>query len=733
MVATITDKPKEKLDGSILDQSNGRAGGLSVRSKFLLMMLLTSLLSLGTITLLAYHSGKQALTEAASRQLTSIRAAKKQQVEYYFRSLRDSFRAAADVPMMAEALQDLTAGFRQLGKKPLAPERLKALETFYTEQFLPQLAKNTDESFGLSDVFPTKPAGQEVQALFIAENKHKIGEKSQLVQHGEENAYTEAHARYHPWFLSLINRLGFYDLFLIDGSGDIVYSVGKEIDIGGSVTQGLMAGSSVGQLARDLIKTRHRGDARLVDFAFHVPSFNAPSGFIGAPLFKGNTFVGVVIAQISISSLGTIMNDGGKWREQGLGETGAAFIVGPDRLIRSDHRLMLETPDKFLADVVKSGVVKPKVAERMKRQGSTVLYYPISKGLADPPLAGRSGTEFRVSQLGVGALFSYAPLDLPGLNWAIVTRIDQNEVLASQINFNRNVMIAACTLALLGTLAALWLAGLFLRPVNALLSGIERLKKGDRDVKVVSRSRDEFNDLVVAFNGMVATIKERDDVIEGKSRAYEQLLNRIFPEAVALRMRQGDAAIVESFAQVTVIYAIIDGFAALTERAPGEEAIKILNEVVDRLDDAAEAKGVEKVKTIGDHYLAVSGLSIARLDNANRALEFARLAWKEISLINQRHGTELGLRVGIATGAAQAGLVGSRRFVFDIWGYAASAARRIVYEADFNAVRLNVQARDQLTDASGIGEELIVKTKSLGSVETYQLRFPQYKADAAAE
>ena len=123
------------------------------------------------------------------------------------------------------------------------------------------------------------------------------------------------------------------------------------------------------------------------------------------------------------------------------------------------------------------------------------------------------------------------------VNWVIVARMDESEVLDSQLRFNRNVMIAACTLALLSTLLALWLARLFLSPIKALLGGIERLRNGERDVVVASKTRDEFHDLVGAFNGMAARIRERDDVIEGKSKAYEQLLGRMFPASVAERLR----------------------------------------------------------------------------------------------------------------------------------------------------------------------------------------------------
>ncbi len=167
-------------------------------------------------------------------------------------------------------------------------------------------------------------------------------------------------------------------------------------------------------------------------------------------------------------------------------------------------------------------------------------------------------------------------------------------------------MILGCVLGLLTTLAALGFTRMFLKPVHALLDGIARLRKGERDVTIPQLSRDEFGDLVQAFNGMAADIKSRDEVIEGKNKAYVQLLKRIFPDTVADRMRQGEGKIAESFKQVTVIYAIIDGLATSSGALDGEAATKILNDLVDAFDNAADATGVEKVKTVGDHYLAVS-------------------------------------------------------------------------------------------------------------------------------
>ena len=702
---------------------------LSVRSKFLLMLLATSLLSLGTISYLAYQAGKKALTEAAVNQLASVRAAKKQQVEYYFRSMRESFQAVAEAPIVGQAIDQLGEGFRQLGRAPLPADRRAALEAYYIKTFLPALSKATGRNERIEDHLPASAAGVELQAIF-AEWLGRTGENRPR-RVALDTAYALAHDNYNRWFEDLAARLRYYDLFLADAQGNIVYSVMKETDLGQNADRGPLAGTALGRLVRDVTLTRKPGEVRLVDFSFYLPSLNAPSAFIATPVFKDGAFIGVLAGQISVEALSTFMHDGGKWREQGLGETGGVYLVGPDMHMRSDTREIVEYPDRYIEQIARSGAVPPSVAERIRKQKTTILHYPIRNQAVQNALLGRTGTDLIINRRGFGALFSYAPLDIADLKWVIVARMDENEILASQISFNRNVMIAACILALLATLASLWLARRFLEPVHALLGGISRLKAGERGVAVTTGARDEFGDLAKAFNDMSADLKRRDEVIEGKSRAYERLLRQIFPDAIADRMKQGEAPVAETFPSVTVVYAMIDGFPSVAEARDGEASIKLLNEIVDRFDTVAEANGVEKVKTVGEHYLAVSGLSVTRLDHARRALEFARHAWREVILVNQANGLELGLRIGIASGMTQAGLVGSRRFVYDVWGYAPSVARRIVYEADVNALRMNAEAYAQIADRSEIGEEMRIDTRTLGAIVTYQLRFkpaPQAKA-----
>jgi class 3 adenylate cyclase len=703
----------------------GKSGSrLSIRTKFLLMVLLTSLVGLAVITTLSSMTGKAALTEAAFNQLTSYRAAKKQQLEWYFQNLRNTFAVLGTDAAVVEAYRDLRAGFRTLAQTPIEASRRNKLMQHYEQNILPRLTNAEGRTPPLMDIFPSEPAAVEIQALYITENPNPDGQKDRLTEHMTQNPYTINHARHHPWLKKLKERFDYYDIMMVDGeTGDMIYSVVKENDFGTNHFKGTFARTHHGRLVREILDDQQRGVVRMTDYDFYLGSYNQPQAFLAVPIFAGSEFLGVLVAQLSTDAINRFIHNGRHWRDSGLGETGSAYMAGiEDRLMRSDAREIFENPEKYIKTLEASRAFPTALVERIKTHKTTILYYPVNPEPLLEVAKGRSGTTLLTSRKGGKVLISYAPLNIADVKWAILTRIDENEVLASQKAFNRTVLTVACLLALISTLAALVLARNFLKPVTALLDGIERLRRGEREVNVSQASHDEFGELVGAFNSMAGDIKARDAVIEGKNRAYAQLLKRIFPETIADRMKGGDLNFSESFNQVSVIYVIVEGLHEATDEIGAETGTRILNEIVDAFDNVADEHGIEKVKTIGDHYLAVAGLDVARLDHARRALEFVVELSRQIVRINQSHNLTLCLRAGIASGETQAGLVGNRRFVYDIWGMAASLARRIVYNAEMNAVRLNAEAYNAISDKAGLGEELIVSTLSLGEIKTYQYR-----------
>ena len=218
---------------------------LTLRSKLLLMLLPTSLLSMGTVAILSYESGKRALTELATQQVVSVRASKKQQIENYFRTLQDTFAVFGDDVAVVSATTLFKDGFNQLGRTKLADERRRKLEDYYRSSMLPTLTKRApNENILFENVFPRNDKMLEAQTLFIAENP-RAPDRDKLVDHPISNPYTLAHFTYHPWLRDVAQKLKLYDLMLIDAdSGAVVYSVAKEPDFASSLIDGSSVAST---------------------------------------------------------------------------------------------------------------------------------------------------------------------------------------------------------------------------------------------------------------------------------------------------------------------------------------------------------------------------------------------------------------------------------------------------------------------------------------------------------
>ena len=334
---------------------------------------------------------------------------------------------------------------------------------------------------------------------------------------------------------------------------------------------------------------------------------------------------------------------------------------------------------------------------------------------------GKTDTKIIDDYRGVKVFSSYAPLDIPDLHWVMLAEIDAAEARSPQNQFSKNVLLASGLLLLGLTLASLFVASNFLKPISVLIDGVDRIRKGEKNVEIKRLANDEFGELSDTFNIMTKEIGLRDTVIEQQSTSYNDLLNRIYPGNIVERLKKGDNKIVDSVHQASVVYIIIHGFSKQTEAMDSVDSLDLLTELVDSLDTTCESMGIEKIKTIGEHYLAVCGLSVPLLDHARRALDFSHAASRELAIFNSRYEMSLALRIGIHSGPLHSGIVGSHNFDFDVWGNSLNIARRIVFEAGLNKMRLTVPTYHMLNTTDDFGPEIIVDTKVVGEVSTFEL------------
>ncbi len=640
---------------------------LSIKSKLIVMLLTVSSCSILVTAYLGYRSGQSNLTSRVFSQLTSLRSSKAYQIESYFRTVRNHIQTLSEDPTIVTATNEFTSTYRQLETVKISPAFNQKVTAYYRDEFLPKLAKTEQGSPFLNSFLPDIAASFYLQYHYIAANPNPIGKKDLLTVAPDGSNYSRIHARYHPIFRNIIKKFGYYDMFLINPQGRVVYTVYKETDFTTNLTNGAYSESNLARLVAQVRRANKIGYARIIDFEGYIPSYGAPATFIAAPIYDRAKFIGVLAVQLPVDEINNVMTGNRNWESDGLGKTGETYLVGQDYLMRSVSRFLVETPDEYLQTLQNLGTKAPTIT-RIRQYNTSILEQKVRTKGVEAALTGKQGTQIIRDYRNIPVLSSYAPLKIGELDWVILSEIDLTEAYAPIKAFERQLLVSATLLMLLVTLLAMGLAYLFVKPINQLIDNARKVEAGQLDAIAPLDTKDEFGELARSFNAMVRSLRAQTRLVEEKNQENERLLLSIFPAAIAKRLKSGEKNIAESASNVAVLFSDLTGFAKLSDSLTARETVSILNDLVSSFDEAADRYGIEKIKTIGDSYMAVCGLSVPYLDHDKRAIDFALEMLKIVRRFNHERGFQLNVSVGINSGDTVAGIVGKNKFIYDVWG-----------------------------------------------------------------
>lgn len=220
-------------------------------------------------------------------------------------------------------------------------------------------------------------------------------------------------------------------------------------------------------------------------------------------------------------------------------------------------------------------------------------------------------------------------------------------------------------------------------------------------------------------------VRERTAQLSEEQEKSENLLLNILPESIATRLKDGDQNIADGFAEVTILFADIVGFTELSQTIPPQELVNLLNEIFSTFDNLSEKYGLEKIKTIGDAYMVASGLPNLRSDHAHAIADMALEMQKEIALFNIRRNISVSIRIGINTGSVVAGVIGKKKFIYDLWGDAVNTASRMESHGIPGAIQVTPSTYELLKNAYFFEERGIIEIKGKGMMTTYLLINPR--------
>ncbi len=402
---------------------------MKISTKLPIFVVLLALAASSVVGYLAYSKATEEMISSEKEKLVALLETRKSELTSYLDSIRQDMRILASTHIVQEGLVEFERTWELLdaGYK-------KKLQDYYV----------------YSNPFPT-------------------GEKDKLHDAKDGSAYSAVHASFHPSIRGFLKERGYYDIFLIATDGDLVYTVFKEADFGTNLLREMWKDTDLSLAFRTTRADPQKGHLAFFDFNFYKPSQNAPAGFIATPVLDvQGTFLGVLAFQMPIARINKIMQ-----AHAGMGETGETYIVGKDRLMRSNSRFSKE---------------------------SSILKVKVDTETAQLALLGKKGVRFTTDYRGVSVLSAYAPLEFMGIRWALLAEIDKREILAPVVRM-RNFMLAGLGIILFFVIAlGVTFARTLTSPLSKVTTAMGHLARGNLDVHVPKNNRrDEIGDLIKAL------------------------------------------------------------------------------------------------------------------------------------------------------------------------------------------------------------------------------------------
>jgi hypothetical protein len=304
------------------------------------------------IGMIAYYTGKSSLEEESFNRLTAVREMKASQIEDYFQQINDQALTFSEDPSIVNAMKELKAGFNtidtDLGIGDGEMDGIdNSLKTYFETEYLKRLNRNLAKKATFAEESSEDKHARILQYHYVVTNPHPVGEKQKLDHASDKSRYSTAHSKVHPVIRNYLEKFGYYDIFLIDSeTGNVVYTVFKEVDFGTSLLTGPFKYTNLADAFR-IAKASSSKKPILVDYEPYHPSYNAHAAFIAAPIYDGEKKIGVLVFQLPIDRINDIMTNKQNWSGVGLGATGETYIVGEDYTLRNQSRFLIEDSTNY--------------------------------------------------------------------------------------------------------------------------------------------------------------------------------------------------------------------------------------------------------------------------------------------------------------------------------------------------------------------------------------------------
>src|SRR4051812_15735918 len=368
------------------------------------MLLAVSIGSNLVVGIIGYVNGTDSLKAAAFDRLVEVRDSRAREVTSLFESIQSSLLLASRDSAVVDAEQAFSSAYDELDAAaastpkagdeaaPVLTDAQEAqLRSYFTVDFGPKLQKATGKTADASSFLPSDPAARYLLFHYaLAKDPAGLGDA------GDGSAWSAASAKFHDYLSRMASLLKYGDLALIDSSGRVVYTVGKHVDLGASLTSGSYSFTSLATGFDQAMAQNRLDSVVFTDFKAYAPALDAPTAWVVAPLAgpantSADKIVGAIAVQLPASRIDDVMTGGLSWQKSGLGKTGEAYLVGDDEYMRSLSRDLAENPKAYVKEAMASGLTKQQAQEAVARKESLGIQ-PVKTQAVALAQQGKTGT-----------------------------------------------------------------------------------------------------------------------------------------------------------------------------------------------------------------------------------------------------------------------------------------------------------------------------------------------------
>ena len=455
----------------------------------------------------------------------------------------------------------------------------------------------------------------------------------------------------------------------------------------------------------------------------------------GKPIYtKTGDLLGVWVTNLNLVMFGDFLS------KLKIGKTGQSFI-----LERSGEMIATSTKEKPFEYYPEKVVQLPEQrVERLKVvNSSNVITQKASQALLKQFQDFQNiqtSYQLKFAVDGKNYFVQVDPFrDSKGIDWLVVVTIPEEDFM-NQINANTQTTILLCLATLiLAILLGILTARRIISPVERLTTASEAIASGNLNQQVEVSSIVELGKLANVFNGMTrqlkdslenlhlaneeleARVEQRTGELRQEKERSQQLLLNILPAEIADRLMRTNESPAEHFEEATILFADIVGFTSISARIEPLQLVAGLNKIFSAFDRLTEKHGLEKIKTIGDAYMVVGGLPVSRPDHCEAIANMALDMQTYMQDVENIFGESLQIRIGINTGSVIAGVIGIKKFIYDLWGDAVNVASRMESHGKPGYIQVTEATYHKLQNKYLLEPRGTIDVKGRGKMMTYWL------------